>query len=158
MPKRPEGTAYAVSANFQKYLKEVIEEQGLKKVQFAESVGVSSSVIIRATLFQIVPSVKTLIKIADYLQVPIMFMLGEEEYADFLPAKEPTNFFERLEQLAQEKDVKYSEFSHTMSFAPNAVYEWIRTNSLPSLDYLVELAEYFDVSVDYLLGRTDERK
>ncbi len=26
------------------------------------------------------------------------------------------------------------------------------------LDYLVELAEYFDVSCDYLLGRTDIKK
>ena len=158
MPKRPEGTEYTTSAKFQKFLKEEIDELGLKKVQFAEAAGVSTSVIIRATLYQILPSVKSLIKLADYFQVPIMYMLGETEYADFSPAKEPANFFERLEQLTAEKDEKYSALSHTMSFAPNAVYEWIRTNSLPSLDYLIELAKHFDVSVDYLLGRTDDRQ
>ena len=158
MSKKPEGTEYATSARFQKYLKDMIDELGLKKVQFAEAAGVSTSVIIRATVFQIVPSVKSLIKLADYLKVPIMYMLGEEEYPDFTPAKEPSTFFERLEQLTQEKGEKYSALSHSMSFAPNAVYEWIRTNSIPSLDYLIELAIYFDVSVDYLLGRTDIRK
>lgn len=45
-----------------------------------------------------------------------------------------------------------------MIFAKNSIYEWIRTNSLPSLDYLKELAEHFDVSIDYLLGRTDYKK
>ena len=158
MPKRPEGTEYATSAKFQKFLKETIEEQGLAKVQFAEAAGVSTSVIIRATLFQIVPSVKSLIKLADYLQVPIMYMLGETEYSGFSPAREPTTFFERLEQLTEEKGEKYSALSHKMTFAPNAVYEWIRTNSLPSLDYLIELAKHYDVTIDYLLGRTDDRQ
>ena len=157
MPKRPDGTDYATSAKFQKYLIEMIDEIGMKKVQFAEAVGVSTSVIIRATLYQIVPSIKSLIKIADYLQVPIMYMLGESDQAYFSPAKEPSTFFERLEQLTLEKDEKYSALSHTMSFAPNAVYEWIRTNSLPSLDYLIELANHFNVSIDYLLGRTEDR-
>ena len=158
MPKRPEGTEYITSAKFQKFLKEEIDAQGLKKVQFAEAAGVSTSVIIRATVYQIVPSVKSLIKLADYLQVPIMYMLGETEDDSFSPAREPTTFFERLEHLTEEKGEKYSSVSHTMSFAPNAIYEWLRTNSLPSLDYLIELAKYFDVSVDYLLGRTDDRQ
>ncbi|MCH5157391.1 MAG: transcriptional regulator [Clostridiales bacterium] len=157
MPKRPEGTEYTTSAKFQKFLKEAIDEQEMKKVQFAEAAGVSTSVIIRATLYQIVPSVKTLIKLADYLQVPIMYMLGETDDASFSPAREPSTFFERLERLTEENGEKYSALSHTMSFAPNAVYEWIRTNSIPSLDYLIELANHFDVSIDYLLGRTDDR-
>ena len=123
MAKRPEGTEYATSTKFQKYLNEAIDELELKKVQFAETVGVSSSVVIRATLYQIVPSIQCLIKIADYLQVPIMYMFGELDYDDFTPAKEPSTFWERLEQLTQEKGEKYSALSHTMSFAPNAVYE-----------------------------------
>ena len=157
MAKRPEGTEYATSAKFQKFLNEMIDELGMKKVQFAEATSVSTSVIIRATVYQIVPSIKSLIKIADYLQVPILYMFGECDDANFSPAKEPSTFFERLEQLTLENGEKYSALSHTMSFAPNAVYEWIRTNSLPALDYLKELANHFDVSVDYLLGRTDER-
>ena len=157
MAKRPDGTEYATSAKFQKFLNEMIDELGLQKVQFAEAAGVSTSVIIRATLYQIVPSIKSLIKIADYLQVPILYMLGESEDAHFSPAKESTTFFERLEQLTLENDEKYSALSHKATFAPNAVYEWIRTNSLPSLDYLKQLANHFNVSVDYLLGRTDDR-
>ena len=158
MSKRPEGTEYATSAKFQRYLNDVIDELDLKKVQFAEAAGVSTSVIIRATVYQIVPSIKSLIKIADYLQVPIMYMFGECEDAHFSPAKAPSTFFERLEQLTMESGEKYSALSHTMSFAHNAVYEWMRTHSLPSLDFLKQLADHFSVSVDYLLGRTDDRK
>ena len=157
MSKKPETTEFATSAYFQKFLKEAIDEQDLTKVQFAKAAGVGSGVIIRATLYQCVPSIKSLVKLADYLHVPIMYMFGKTDERYFEPAREPSNFFVRLEQLTVEKGEKYSALAHSMSFASNAVYEWIRTKTLPSLDYLLELSEYFDVSVDYLLGRTDDR-
>lgn len=31
-------------------------------------------------------------------------------------------------------------------------------NKKPSLDMLIKLADYFDVSIDYLVGRTDDPK
>lgn len=157
MPKKPYETKYGVSAEFQKRIMDATEEQELTKVQFAKAAGVSKDIIIKATAYQIVPSTKSIIKIANYMQVPVMYLFGETDDDYFSPARNPSTFFERLAQLTEEKRVKYSALSHTLSFAPNAVYEWIRTNSLPSLDYLVELAQYFDVSVDYLLGRTDDR-
>ena len=158
MPKKPEDTEYRISAKLQKFMRNALDEEGFTQKAFAAAVGVSHDVIGRTLLYQCVPSMKSLIKLADYFQVPILYMFEETEYSDFTPAKAPTTFFERLEQLTKEKVIKYSALSHSLSFASNAVYEWFRTNSLPSLDYLKQLAKYFDVSVDYLLGRTDDRK
>ena len=44
-----------------------------------------------------------------------------------------------------------------MPFANNSFSEWFAKGTLPSLDYLKALAEYFNVSADYLLGRTDDK-
>ena len=44
-----------------------------------------------------------------------------------------------------------------MPFTKNFFYEWQRAKTLPSLEYLEAIADYFKVSIDYLLGRTDER-
>ncbi len=158
MPKTPEESKYRTSANFQLRLKMSIEDCDMTKKEFARAAGISQEVIIRATVYGIVPSVKSLIKLCDFLQCPIFYLMGETEDRDFIPAQSPVTFFDRLKALTEERGIKYSALSHVMSFAPNSVYEWIRTNSLPSLDYLRELADYFDVSVDYLLGRTDYRK
>ena len=97
MSKKPETTEFATSAYFQKFLKEAIDEQDLTKVQFAKAAGVGSGVIIRATLYQCVPSIKSLVKLADYLHVPIMYMFGKTDERYFEPAREPSNFFIRLE-------------------------------------------------------------
>ena len=157
MPRTPDESKYRISARFQDRLKFLIDEQDLTKKDFAVAAGVNKEIIIRATVYGIVPSVKSLIKLANYLQCPIFYLLGESDDNDFIPSTEDKTFFDRLQALTTEKGIKYSALSHSMSFASNSVYEWIRKNSLPSLEYLIELAEFFSVKVDYLLGRTDYR-
>lgn len=54
-----------------------------------------------------------------------------------------------------ENNLKYSQVARQMPFSANFFYEWERLGTLPSLEYLYALAEYFKVTPDYLLGRTD---
>lgn len=158
MARKPDETKYRTSVQFQKRIKSLIDEQDLNKNEFAKAAGVNKEIITRATVYGIVPSVKSLIKLADYLELPLSYLLGESDDKDFYPIDKSTTFYERLKELTEEEGIKYSTLSSTMTFAKNSIYEWIRTNSLPSLDYLKELAEYFDVSIDYLLGRTNYKK
>ena len=156
MANNPEGTKN-VSEKFQKRIKQIIDEQECDKKDFPKFVGVSRDVIIRATKYGIIPSLKSLIKIADKVNVSLSYLLGETANNDFYLAENPTTFHIRLEQLANERGEKYSTISNKMPFAYNSIYEWIRTGCLPSLEYIRPLADYFKVSIDYLLGRTDDR-
>lgn len=157
MPRIPEETKFRTSEAFRERMLSIIDERELTKKDFAKAANVNKEIIIRATVYGIVPSVKSLMKIADYLQCSIDYLLGKVDKSDFVRSETEENFYARLQALADEKSIKLSALSHSLSFAPNSVYEWIRTNSLPSLEYLYEIAGYFKVSVDYLLGRTDYR-
>ena len=42
-----------------------------------------------------------------------------------------------------------------MPFDTNLFYDWQRVKTIPSLEYLIAIARHFNVSIDYLLGRTD---
>ena len=57
--------------------------------------------------------------------------------------------------MRNEKGVNDSQVANRMPFTRNYISEWKRNKTLPSLDYLIALAEYFNVSIDFLLGRTD---
>ncbi len=157
MAKFPESNTDNTSEKFQSRIKRIIEEQDCDKKDFPKFVGVSKDVIIRATKYGIIPSLKSLIKIADKVKVSLPYLLGETDDEDFYLSEHPSSFHARLEQLANERGEKYSSISNKMPFAYNSIYEWMRTGCLPSLDYIKPLAEYFDVSIDYLLGRTDDR-
>lgn len=157
MAKNPEGTTNNISVKFQNRMKQIIDEQECDKKDFPKFVGVSRDVIIRATKYGIIPSIKSLIKIADKLNISITYLLGETDNDEFYLSESSATFHIRLEQLANERGEKYSNISNKMPFAYNSIYEWMRTGCLPSLEYIKPLANYFNVSIDYLLGRTDDK-
>lgn len=156
MPKNPENFNN-ISEKFQIRIKQIIDDQDFNKKDFAKYVGVSKEVIIRATKYGIIPSLKILIKIANKVNASLPYILGETDINEFYKSENPTTFHIRLEQLTNERGEKYSTISSKMPFAYNSIYEWMRTGCLPSLEYVKPLAKYFKVSIDYLLDRTDDR-
>lgn len=154
MARTPEDTTN-ISAQCCKRINELIKEYASDKKSFASLVGLNQGVIIRATKYSIIPSVKSLMKIADALNLPIAYVSSESDNPEFEPSLHRSTFHKRLKELSEESGNSYADISNIMPFAPNSIYEWRRKNCLPSLDYLKALADYFKVSLDYLLGRTD---
>lgn len=69
-----------------------------------------------------------------------------------------TNIFgNRLRILLEEKDLEGKEFAKIIHVQPPTVSNWLNGNRFPNQDTLRKIADYFNVSVDYLLGRTDIR-
>lgn len=155
MPKIPIDTENRISIEFQKRIKELIGDEECSKNEFAQRIGVSLSVINRAVFYGIIPSLKVLVKIADHFNVSLPYLLGVADSITFNKSEKFSSFYERLDELTKEKGVKYSQIATRMPFTRNYFYEWKRAQTLPSLNYLIALANYFGVSVDYLLGRTD---
>lgn len=55
------------------------------KTYIVLSVIVNKEIITRATVYGIIPSVKSLIKLADYLKLPLSYLLGESDKKNFYP-------------------------------------------------------------------------
>ena len=49
------------------------------------------------------------------------------------------------------------EFAKILGVSKQCVSNWENDNVVPSIDMLCRIADYFGVSTDYLLGRSDER-
>lgn len=64
-------------------------------------------------------------------------------------------FGRRLNELRLSKSLKIKDVAAEIGLSPMAYnhYEW--GDREPSLDVLIKLCELFDVSADYLIGRTD---
>ena len=69
-----------------------------------------------------------------------------------------TKFSERLKELRQERGLKQREMAEICGLKLRGYQCYEYATSCPDFDGLVFLADYFDVSVDYLLGRTDCRE
>ncbi len=158
MSKFPENTRFRTSADFSKRLKLIMEDNDCtSSKQFAELAGVSVPVISKAINFGIIPSLRSLIKIADCLELSFDYVLGIADKNDFIPAAVPTTFHARIEELTKERNLNYGQLASKMDFLRTYIYEWIKEGTFPSVEYVLEIAEYFNVTPDYLLGRTDYR-
>ncbi|MEY8441858.1 transcriptional regulator [Lactobacillaceae bacterium 24-114] len=61
--------------------------------------------------------------------------------------------FDRIKQLSSSKGVSLKKVATDLGFGENTIYKW-KVQS-PKGEYLDKVADYFNVSTDYLLGRTD---
>lgn len=62
---------------------------------------------------------------------------------------------ERLKQLRKEKNLTQTELGNKINVTKVSISGYESGNRSPDTDTLQRLADFFEVSTDYLLGRTD---
>ncbi len=62
-------------------------------------------------------------------------------------------FAKRLKVLRAERDITQAEFAKIIGVAQQTVGSWEKGKSTPNYELLNKIADYFNVSADYLLGR-----
>ena len=60
---------------------------------------------------------------------------------------------DRIRSLANDRKVTLAELERNLNFSNGSLRKW--ETSTPSGDKIEKIADYFNVSTDYLLGRTD---
>lgn len=63
----------------------------------------------------------------------------------------------RLQQLRKEKGVYQREIAALLDITLRAYQLYEADRGYPTVPGLIRLADYFDVSLDYLVGRSDNR-
>ncbi|MDA2423645.1 helix-turn-helix transcriptional regulator [Bacillus cereus] len=63
--------------------------------------------------------------------------------------------FEKVKELSSNQGLSMAELERRLGFSPNTLYK-LKTQK-PSIDRIETIAQYFNVSTDYLLGRTDKK-
>lgn len=65
-------------------------------------------------------------------------------------------FCVRIKELRLENGYTQKELAEKLKTTNSAICDWEKGRSQPDLQMLSEIADVFGVSVDYLLGRTDD--
>lgn len=63
---------------------------------------------------------------------------------------------EKIKYLCKEKKITVAELERNTGISNGQIRKWDK--STPGIDKVKLVADYFDVSVDYLLGRTDDKE
>ena len=66
-------------------------------------------------------------------------------------------FAERLKELMRERnEMTPTELAHALNCDKHAVSRWIHGANFPRFATLIKMTEFFNISIDFLLGLSDE--
>lgn len=65
-----------------------------------------------------------------------------------------STLYDRIKFLCERSEISISKLESDLGFGSSSIKKWEKTSS-PSIDKIIKVANYFDVSIDYLIGRTD---
>lgn len=147
----------SISVEFQTRLKELVEELDEKtKSLAAQKIGINYLTFAKAYNYGIIPRPVILMKMADCFNVSVEYLLSYTDNEYFKKSDVPITFQERFESLRKAQSLTTYELAQRLHIHRNNLLQWIKKDYIPTLDDLVIIADYFEVSLDYLLGRTDD--
>jgi len=65
-------------------------------------------------------------------------------------------FLERVAALIASQKITRNKLLMDLNLDKSSFFNWERRGTIPSGDVVAKIADYFHVSTDYLLGRTDD--
>ncbi|MCY6958900.1 helix-turn-helix domain-containing protein [Clostridium brassicae] len=67
-------------------------------------------------------------------------------------------FGDILKDLREDREMTQEELGKLLCVTKQAVYTYEKGENEPTMDALIKIADIFDVSLDYLLGRTKQKE
>jgi len=68
------------------------------------------------------------------------------------------SFCDIFKELRTEKKLSQDAMATELEVSPALISKWENNQSTPAPEMLEYIADYFDVSVDYLIGRTNDKR
>ena len=138
--------------------------KGIKPNPIAKELGVSTGIISKWKHEKTLPNGETLIKIANYFNCSVDYLLGRETQ-DITPGgielynaldvvgelHISNNVALRIKAIAKEKNIVLKKMFQDIGLGFNTMSNM--KTSMPKADTLARIADYLNCSVDYLLGR-----
>jgi len=134
-------------------IKELRKTKNLTQKKIAEAIGIAVRNYQRLESDNN-PSVETVIKLADYFNVSTDYLLGRSDNQGVVYSTR-TKFAERLESLRIKKANTQRDMAEYLDMHERAYQMYEYDKCEPNHEITIRLADYFNVSTDYLLGRSD---
>lgn len=124
-------------------LKELRDDRGLTQEKLAKELTLSRSTIAMYETNKSEPDITTLQLIASYFDVSVDFLINNKQ----------ENNMNKFKELRKKAGLTQIEFAQKLNVDQSTISKWEQDKAIPDIQMLVQLASFFNVSVDYLMGR-----
>lgn len=135
--------------NFIDLVESVLQEQQKTKQELFNNKVISQNTFFKYT--QRIPSLKTVIKIANYLKVSLNYLFdlcSDNNFKQYNISE--LNFYKNLTLFIKSKNISYRKFCKDLGYSKDNLNRW-KNGVTPSINKLLEIAEYFNCYIDDLI-------
>lgn len=147
---------------FGKRIVELRKQHGWTQEKLAKDLGISRSALSLYEIEKREPDIETLKELAFLFEVPVGYILGNEQKKFNSMYTMDTqefihNFKIRICNLMDEQKISENEFIKKTNFNKDESDAYLYGNKMPSIENLVKIAQVLNVSVDYLLNNSQRK-
>ena len=140
-------------SNLSENLKDLMNEAEINAPALALATGIDPSTILTLLRGEGLPYVDTLASLADHFRCSTDYLLGLTDRLEDIPFKKRPPFSEQLTFLLNHFKITKYRLEKQTGLSEKTVNRWHNGKTQPTVESLIRLANYFDCSVDFILGR-----
>lgn len=138
---------------FAERLKELMIENHVDAKTLAAVIHTSPTIIYQWQKSNKGISLGTAVKLADYFKCSIDYLMGRVDEYNGIDPKSCPPFGEQLKKVLTKKKVSQYRILKETDISRGNLNSWFHNKSMPNMESVITLADYLDVSIDYLVGR-----
>ncbi|GHV34597.1 hypothetical protein FACS1894187_05500 [Synergistales bacterium] len=138
-------------------IQELCAEKGISVNKLAKRAGLTQSTVDSILKGKSVnPRMDTIEKLADGFGMDRteFWVRAKSQDSELTPHQE--HFVAKLKQLRESTGLSMHDFAEKLAIDTDHYLYWEAGFSHPTIDGLIAIADYFNVSIDYLVGRSDD--
>lgn len=140
---------------FAERLSELIFDSEKNAREVAKEIGVSKTTIYEYLSGAKMPSLSNLIKLADYFQCAIDYLLGLEPERPALVFQPCKAFPARFEEVLKHFGITRYKLEQLTGISESTLYYWAKGQKTPNAESLILVCKKLDCRVDFLVGRSN---
>ena len=132
---------------------EILQERNISIPNFCKMANIGKNAIYE--LDNYTPNLPNILKIADTLKISLDYIAGLTEQAEFNLKSYTINFYENLKRELKTQQISQNKFMRDLNYSSAAFTRW-KYGDIPYFSTVIEIANYLNTSIDYLIGRSKD--
>ena len=137
---------------FKDRLIELMSEKNIKANKLSKEIDTSESVISDWKKGKVMPKLDKALKLRQFFNCSLDYLFNNIEYEDISNTKQTTTFDIQLKKILKDKKIAQTKMIDDLNLSNANLHRWFKMNDTPTMETIVKIADYLNVSIDYLVG------
>ena len=142
-----------ILSKFAENLSALMQEKNLNAPALGKILNINRSNITRYLRGERLPSYHLFIRIIEYFNISADVLLGRLDYCNIQEFQPVKPFGDTLRKALDETHTSQYKLQKNLHYSSATTLNWLTNKRIPTIGHLDQLADYMDLTVDYLLGR-----